>query len=392
MTENIIHAKVSQRELGLEKRFRPLDDLIRYVLFVCGALSILTTIGIIIVLSSEAINFFASYGEIDTNNQTLSALSPTETLIDVTTGGGTLALGDLMRLQSSDELMRIVEVIDRDTVIVERGVEGTTAVSHEAGREVFIAKQVTLLEFLTGTRWQPQIGFFGIWPLLNATMMITTIAVIVAVPIGLGTAVYLSEYASERARSILKPTLEILAGIPTVVLGYFALTFMTPLLRSLLGNDTVQIYNQFSAGLVVGFMIVPLISTVSEDALRAVPRSLKEASLGLGATRFETAVRVLLPAALSGIIAAFILAGSRAFGETMIVAIAAGAGPNFTFNPFEAAETITGHITRISTGDLSYGSMDYKSLFSLGLVLFLVTLMLNIISNYITERFREVYQ
>jgi phosphate transport system permease protein len=392
MSQNIVRARLDGREGGLNKRFRPLDDLIRYVLFACGAISILTTIGIIVVLSSEAINFFTSYGEIDTNNQTLIALDEVETQIDVTQGGGTLRLGDLLRLQSSDELMRVVEVVDRDTVIVERGVEGTTATAHEVRREVYIAKQVTLLEFVTGTRWQPQIGNFGIWPLLQATINISVIALLVAVPIGMGTAIYLSEYASERTRSILKPTLEILAGIPTVVLGYFALTFMTPLLRSLLGANTVQIYNQLSAGIVVGFMIVPLISTVSEDAMRAVPRALKEASFALGATRFETAIRVLIPAALSGIIAAFILAGSRAFGETMIVAIAAGAGPNYTFNPFEAAETITGHIARISTGDLSYGTMDYKSLFSLGLVLFLVTLVLNLISNYITERFREVYQ
>lgn len=392
MAEGTVRAKLQGSEGGLQKRFRPIDDLIRYVLFICGALSILTTIGIVIVLSSEAVNFFTSYGVIDTNNQTVVALDETSTQLDVSEGGIPLRLDDLLQLQSSDELMRVVGVTDQNTVTVERGVEGTTAVSHSVGMEVFSAKQVTLIEFISGTRWQPQIGNFGIWPLLMATITISFIALLIAIPIGLGTAIYLSEYASERTRSILKPTLEILAGIPTVVLGYFALTFMTPLLRSILGDNTVQIYNQFSAGIVVGFMIIPLISTISEDAIRAVPRSLKEASIGLGATRFETAIRVLLPAALSGIVAAFILAGSRAFGETMIVAVAAGAGPNFTFNPFEAAETITGHIARISTGDLSYGSMDYKSLFSLGLVLFLVTLVLNLISNVIIARFREVYQ
>jgi phosphate transport system permease protein len=176
-----------------------------------------------------------------------------------------------------------------------------------------------------------------------------------------------------------------------VVYGYFALTFMTPLLRALFGQDTVQIYNMASAGLVMGIMIIPTISSMSEDALSAVPRSLREASYGLGATRFETATRVLLPAALSGILAAFILGVSRAVGETMIVAIAAGAGPNFTFNPFEAAETITGHIARISTGDLSFNSIDYNSLFALGLTLFFMTLLLNIISGTITRRFREAY-
>ncbi len=392
MAQSKVRAQMNEREGGLQKRFRPLDDSIRYVLFVCGALSVLTTIGIVIVLGSEALNFFTSYGEIDSNNKIIIELSETSTALDVTEGGLPLRLNDILRVQSSDELLLITEVVDSDTVVVERGYDGTEPTAHEIGKEVFIAKEVTLTEFFTGTRWQPQIGNFGVWPLLTATINVSLIALFVAVPIGLGTAIYLSEYASERTRSILKPTLEILAGIPTVVLGYFALTFMTPLLRGIFGADTVQVYNQLSAGLVVGFMIVPLISTVSEDAIRAVPRALKEASLGLGATRFETATRVLLPAALSGVIAAFILAGSRAFGETMIVAVAAGAGPNLTINPFEAAETITGHIARISTGDLSYGSMDYKSLFSLGLVLFGVTLTLNLISNYITARFREVYQ
>jgi phosphate transport system permease protein len=242
-----------------------------------------------------------------------------------------------------------------------------------------------------GTKWQPQIGEFGIWPLLTSTLMTSLIAMLVAAPLGLGAAVYLSEYASAKVRATLKPILEILAGVPTVVYGYFALTFMTPLLRAILGQDTVQVYNVASAGIVMGIMIIPTISSMSEDALSAVPRALRDASYGLGATRFETVVRVLLPAALSGIAAAFILGVSRAVGETMIVAIAAGAGPNFTFNPFQAAETITGHIARISTGDLSFGSIDYNSLFALGLSLFLITLLLNLISGAITRCFREVY-
>ena len=250
---------------------------------------------------------------------------------------------------------------------------------------------MTLGEFITGTKWQPQIGEFGIWPLLTSTLMTSLVAMVVAAPLGLGAAVYLSEYASAKVRATLKPILEILAGIPTVVYGYFALTFMTPLLRAIFGQDTVQVYNVASAGIVMGIMIIPTISSMSEDALSAVPRSLRDASYGLGATRFETVVRVLLPAALSGIAAAFILAVSRAVGETMIVAIAAGAGPNFTLNPFQAAETITGHIARISTGDLSFGSIDYNSLFALGLSLFLITLLLNLISGAITRRFREVY-
>ena len=187
-------------------------------------------------------------------------------------------------------------------------------------------------------------------------------------PLGLGVAIYLSEYASERVRGVLKPILEVLAGIPTVVYGYFALTFMTPLLRMIFGDDIVQIYNTASAGIVIGILILPLVTSMSEDALSSVPRALREGAYALGATKLETAVRVIVPAAFSGIAAAFIVAISRAIGETMIVAIAAGAGSAFTFNPFEAAETMTGHIVRISSGDISYDSIDYNSLFAIGLL------------------------
>jgi phosphate transport system permease protein len=193
-------------------------------------------------------------------------------------------------------------------------------------------------------------------------------------------------------RSIIKPVLEVLSGIPTVVYGYFALTFMTPLLRSIFGQNVVDIYNTASAGIVMGILILPLVSSMSEDALHAVPQSLRQAAYGLGATKLETAVRVVVPAAFSGIAAAFIVAVSRAVGETMIVAIAAGAGPAFTFNPFQAAETMTGHIVRISGGDLSYDSIDYNSIFAIGLLLFLMTLSLNIISQRVVRRFREVYE
>ncbi|MCB0080253.1 MAG: ABC transporter permease subunit, partial [Caldilineaceae bacterium] len=182
-----------------------------------------------------------------------------------------------------------------------------------------------------------------------------------------------------------------LAGVPTVVYGYFALTFMTPLLRIIFG-DQVQIYNTASAGIVIGILILPLVSSMSEDALRSVPNALREAAYGLGATKLETALKVVLPAALSGIAAAFIVAISRAIGETMIVAIAAGAGPNFTFNPFNSAETMTGHIVRISGGDLSYDSIDYNSIFAIGMMLFIITLGLNVISRQVVRRFREVYE
>ena len=216
-------------------------------------------------------------------------------------------------------------------------------------------------------------------------------------------AIYLSEYASPKARGILKPVLEILAGIPTVVFGFFALGFMTPLLQGIFGKNTVEIFNIASAGIVIGILIIPLVSSMSEDALSAVPRSLREASYGMGATKLETAVRIVLPAALSGIAAAVIVAMSRAVGETMVVAIAAGSGPrnynswadalkglNF-LNPFKAAETMTGHIVRISGGDLSYDTVDYDSIFAIAMLLFIMTLMLNLISRWIVRRFRQEY-
>jgi phosphate transport system permease protein len=269
----------------------------------------------------------------------------------------------------------------------------TIGIVYELGKEALnFFSQVSLLDFLFHTKWNPQIEDFGILPLLSATLMTSSIAMLVALPLGLSTAIYLSEYASEKARSILKPILEILAGIPTVVYGYFALTFMTPLLRSLLGKDVVEIYNTASAGIVIGILIIPMVSSMSEDALSAVPRSLREASYGLGATKIETAIKIVLPAAVSGIVAAFIVSISRAIGETMIVAIAAGAGPNLTFNPFRPAETMTGHIVRISGGDLSYDSIDYNSIFAIGLFLFFITLGLNVLSQRIVRRFREVYE
>lgn len=283
----------------------------------------------------------------------------------------------------------------------------TVGIVYELGKEAmlfFQEESVTIVAFLTGSEWQPAIGKFGIWPLVFSTLMTSTIAMLVALPLGLATAIYLSEYASNRMRGILKPILEVLAGIPTVVYGYFALTFMTPLLRSIFGDGMVQIFNTASAGIVVGILIVPLVSSMSEDALHAVPNGLRQAAYGLGATKLETAIRVVLPGALSGITAAFVVAISRAIGETMIVAIAAGAGPrNFAwgdifadysstpFNPFTSAETMTGHIVRISGGDLSYDSIDYNSIFAIGLMLFVITLLLNVVSRRIVNRFREVY-
>jgi phosphate transport system permease protein len=271
----------------------------------------------------------------------------------------------------------------------------TLGIVYELGKEAllfFQMPEVNILESLTNTVWQPHTGNFGIWPLVTATLMTTLIAMLIAIPLGLAVAIYLSEYATPKARSILKPILEVLAGIPTIVYGYFALMFMTPLLRSIFGRDVVEIYNTASAGLVMGILILPLITSMTEDALSAVPRSLREAAYAMGGTRLEVALQIVLPAALSGIAAAIIIGLSRAIGETMIVAVAAGAGPNFTLNPFQAAETITGHIVRISGGDLSYDSIDYNSIFALGLLLFMITLTLNMISQRIVRRFREVYE
>ncbi|NLV75126.1 MAG: phosphate ABC transporter permease subunit PstC [Chloroflexi bacterium] len=297
----------------LKKKVRISESVIQTLLFLCGAISVLITLGIVVVLGRESLLFFAS-------------------------------------------------------------------------------EEVTLAKFLGTFKWQPAIGEFGIWPLVNATLMTTVIAMLVAIPLGLGVAIFLSEYATPKQRSTLKPILEVLAGIPTVVYGYFALTFMTPLLRSIFGQNMVEVYNTASAGLVMGILILPLVSSMAEDALAAVPNSLREASYAMGATKLETAVSVVVPAAISGLAAAVIIGVSRAIGETMIVALAAGAGPAFTFNPFKAAETMTGHIVRISGGDLSYDSLDYNSIFAIGLMLFLLTLSLNLLSRRIVKRFREVYE
>ncbi len=269
----------------------------------------------------------------------------------------------------------------------------TIGIVYELFKEsLLFFSEVPLTEFLLGTKWQPQIDAFGVLPLVTATLMTTFIGMLIALPLGLFVAIYLSEYASPRARSIIKPVLEVLAGIPTVVYGFFALTFITPFLRSLLGKDVVEIYNTASAGIAMGILILPTIATMTEDALNAVPSALRQAAYGLGATRLETALRIVVPAAISGIAAAFIVGISRAIGETMIVALAAGAGPNLTLNPFKPAETMTGYIVRISGGDLSYDSIDYNSIFAIGLLLFFITLTLNIISQRIVRHFREEYE
>jgi phosphate transport system permease protein len=374
--------------IDLRRRPRTREALIQGFLFLCGVISILTTLGIVFELGKESLGFFTRRVWEDSNKALAAPLAAAATELSLTRGGAGIQAGDLIRVD--DEIM-LVEDATTQAATVLRAQQGTEAAAHTADATLFRGRKVSLVEFFTGTKWSPQIGLFGILPLVTATLVTSLIAMVVALPLGLSVAVYLSEYASERARKILKPILEILSGIPTVVYGYFALTFMTPLLRGVFGQNTVQIYNMASAGLVIGILILPLVSSMSEDALSAVPRSLREAAYAMGATKLEVAVRIVVPAALSGIAAAFILAMSRAVGETMVVAIAAGQGPNFTLNPFLSAETMTGHMVRISGGDLSYDSIDYNSIFAIGLLLFLITFMLNIISQRIVRRFREVY-
>ncbi|CUU01267.1 phosphate ABC transporter membrane protein 1, PhoT family (TC 3.A.1.7.1) [Armatimonadetes bacterium GBS] len=249
-------------------------------------------------------------------------------------------------------------------------------------------RKASVVEFLTGTEWAPLFNppAYGVLPLVTGTLLTSLIAMLVAGPMGLLVAVYLSEYASPRLRRVVKPALEVLAGIPTVVYGYFALTFVTPLLQKFIPG--LEGFNALSAGLVMGIMILPTVASLSEDALYAVPNSLRYGSLALGATRFQTTWGVVVPAAMSGISASFILGVARAVGETMIVAIAAGQQANFTFNPLRAVETMTTYIVRIAMGDVPYGSPEYYSLFAVGLLLFLITLALNLISEAVRRRYK----
>ncbi|SDF48516.1 phosphate transport system permease protein [Paenibacillus sp. cl6col] len=252
-------------------------------------------------------------------------------------------------------------------------------------------KQVKITEFLFGTTWSPLISpkSFGILPLLGGTLMITVIACLVAIPIGLASAIYLSEYAPTRVRKIVKPILEVLAGIPTIVYGYFALTFVTPLLKFIF--PSTGMFNALSAGLVVGIMIIPMVSSLSEDAMSAVPRSLRNGAYALGATRFEVALKIVVPAAFSGIVSSAVLAFSRAIGETMIVTIAAGATPHLTWNPLESIQTMTAYIVQVSMGDTPHGSIEYGTIFAVGMTLFVITFLLNILALWVARRFREEY-
>jgi phosphate transport system permease protein len=256
-------------------------------------------------------------------------------------------------------------------------------------------EEVSVTEFLGGTSWTPTFAqqSFGVLPLLSATLLIAAMAMLVALPLGLLVAIFLSEYAHPRLRGIVKPVLEVLAGIPTVVYGYFALQFITPtLLQPFLGRETVGVFNAAGASLAMAIMLLPMVSSLSEDAMRAVPQALREGAYGLGANKFEVATRVVVPSALSGVVAAFILAASRAVGETMIVAVAAGLQPNLSWNPFEAMATMTAYIVSVSLGDTPRGTIEYSTIFAVGMLLFVTTLAMNVVAQWLLSRFREVYE
>ncbi|MET9829441.1 phosphate ABC transporter permease subunit PstC [Streptomyces sp. NPDC006385] len=255
--------------------------------------------------------------------------------------------------------------------------------------------QVGIGEFLTGTEWSALFTppSFGVIPLVTGTLMVTLIALLVAVPLGLGAAVYLSEYANPKVRSVFKPILEVLAGIPTVVYGFFALKAITPLLQDIWPvGDPPQVFNALSAGFVMGVMIIPTIASLAEDSMNAVPRALRDGAFALGSSRMQVSTRVVFPAALSGIVAAIVLGISRAIGETMIVAVAAGGRPNLSFNPLEGMQTMTAFIAAAGIGDQPTGSLGYKTIFAVGLLLFVMTLVMNLVSIRLVRKYREVYE
>ncbi|MCW5934843.1 MAG: phosphate ABC transporter permease subunit PstC [Fimbriimonadia bacterium] len=312
----VAHVAVSSSR---RKRVRLEENIARSLLFLCASISVLTTIGIVLILLNESVGFF----------QKAAGL-----------------------------------------------------------KEVSLLAMVK--EFLTGTQWTPLFSdkHFGVLPLVAGTLLTSGIALLIAGPLGLITAVYLSEYAHPRARQVVKPVLEVLAGIPTVVYGYFALIFVTPLLQKLFPGASIEGFNALAPGIVMGLMILPTIASLSEDALYAVPSSLRNGSLSLGATRFQTVWGVVVPAAVSGISASFLLGISRAIGETMIVAIAAGSQPNWTMNPLESIATMTAYIVSVSKGDTPRGTLEYQTIFAVGLLLFIMTLALNLISDMIRQRYK----
>lgn len=252
--------------------------------------------------------------------------------------------------------------------------------------------RVKLFDYLLGREWMPFAGtspVYGVLPLIAGTLKVTLIAAIVAVPLGIAAAVYLSEYASDRVRRIVKPILEVLAGVPTIVYGFFALTFVTPILQSII--PSLKIFNAISPGIVIGIMVLPMIASLSEDAMSSVPNSMREGALALGSTKLEVTLKVILPAALSGILASIVLAVSRAIGETMIVSLAGGSTPKFDMNFTDSIQTMTAYIVQVSSGDAGYGTTIYYSIYAVGFTLFIFTLLMNLLAHFITKHFREEY-
>ncbi|QPC48405.1 phosphate ABC transporter permease subunit PstC [Mangrovibacillus cuniculi] len=251
---------------------------------------------------------------------------------------------------------------------------------------------VSIIEYVTSTEWYPfseANGSYGVWPLVLSTLKIAFIATVLAVPIGLASAIYLSEYASDNVRRVIKPVLEVLAGIPTIVYGFFALTFLTPLLKNFIPE--LSTFNALSPGLIVGVMIIPMIASLSEDAMSSVPKAIREGALAMGSTRLEVALKIVLPAAMSGIVASIVLAISRAIGETMIVTVAGGSTPNADWSVTDSIQTMTAYIAQVTTGDAGFGTIKYYSIYSVGFTLFLFTLAMNMLAQFISKRFREEY-
>lgn len=364
MSETKQPEKVDRRERNFKFRSLPLTYLrewvIKSLLVTCSALSVFVTFAIILVLFTEATRFFQSDNVYCDN---LCLVDGVET-----------------------ECKTFVATSTKETA-------GTMLACPHCGTEHEMPAAVTLVDFLTTARWEPLYGpekKFGVWALITGTLLVSVIAMALALPLGLITAIYLSEYAHPKVRSIIKPTLEILAGIPTVVYGFFALTVITPTLQQL--DDGFNTFNALAGGIAVGVLCLPIVSSLVEDALGAVPDSLREGAYGLGATRFEVSTKVVVPAALSGIISAFLLAISRAIGETMIVAICVGAKPQMSFDPRDDMQTMTGWMVQMALGDVSNYDMEYLSMYAVAAVLFVITLTLTFTSNIVRNRFREVYQ
>ena len=403
-----------------------LERIVRWVLFLLASVSVLTTVGIVSVLLFEGVRFFTSdfyeqrptertttrdAGELAGGVAEVRVRATTDALIYVEWDGPTVGpaptgyevsvlpslnadLSDCANLPAERNSCVIANAAPgRSHKVSVAAVTGQSAGEALETASFSVPEKVKWHRFLTDTKWRTLLvpRSYGIWPLLVGTMMIAVLAMVVAVPLGLLSAIFLSEYAPPRLRAITKPILEVLAGIPTVVYGFFALFFITPILRSF--SDDVGIFNALSAAIVMGVMIIPMVSSLSEDAMRAVPNALREGAYALGATKVEVATKVVVPAALSGIVAAIILATSRAIGETMIVFIAAGQNEKLTFNPLDPVNTMTGFMATTNFSDNAIpGTAQFQSLFAVGITLFIITLLMNLLSQFVVAKFREVYE